>query len=215
MGSGQETLTGKQVMAGYNTIIKEALSAREYGIAREALSGLLGAGYIPSKLTFRAMIDGLSLQSDMSLTSTIPRKKANAPPSDGKFQFLLFVLDSLERRKLAADPSFYSSILWVGAQAGGLQKRVASLLVRSRHNWQQKGAKLPTAESTDEATSLHRAISWENFYENYSAYKEAHRSNIVFPAIHVPSKKDFGRVQAAEQAVAYRGGRVGRRRRKN
>jgi len=200
------------VMAGYNTLIKEALLAGNYNITREGLSGLLGAGYIPSKLTFRAMTDGLSLQSDTALTSAGIRKTANSPLSEGKFPFLLFVLDSLKGRKLAVDPTFYSSILFAGAQAGGLHKRVASLFARSRNSGNPKELTLSIAESTREAPPLHRIESWEDLLENYSAYKEEYGQNVVFPAIRVSSQKDFGRVLAAEQAVAYRGGRMGNRR---
>jgi len=206
--SGQAALSGKQVMVGYNTLIKEALLAGEYNIAREALTGLLGAGYIPSKLTFHAMTDGLSLPSDTSFNSAAMRKLASSTPSDEKFQFLLFVLDSLERRKLAVDPAFYSSILAVGAQGGGLQKRVASLFARSRNHGHGKGATTRSAaDSTDDDTPPpHRIASWEDLFENYSAYKEEHGTNVVFPAVRVTtSKKNYGRVLAAEQAVAYRG----------
>merc|ERR1711966_218721 len=52
----------------------------------------------------------------------------------------------------------------------------------------------------------HRIASWEDLFENYSAYKEEHGTNVVFPAVRVTtSKKNYGRVLAAEQAVAYRG----------
>merc|ERR1711966_519753 len=181
--SGQAALSGKQVMVGYNTLIKEALLAGEYNIAREALSGLLGAGYIPSKLTFHAMTDGLSLPSDTSFNSAAIRK-------------------------LAVEPAFYSSILAVGAQGGGLQKRVASLFARSRNHGHGKGATTRSAaDSTDDDTPPpHRIASWEDLFENYSAYKEEHGTNVVFPAVRVTtSKKNYGRVLAAEQAVAYRG----------
>ena len=51
--SGQAALSGKQVMVGYNTLIKEALLAGEYNIAREALvstSRILGTAQ-PQRLT--------------------------------------------------------------------------------------------------------------------------------------------------------------------
>jgi len=206
--SGQKTLTGKQVMAGYNKLLHESLSSGEYSQARKALSGLLRAGYIPSKITFRAMMDGMSLTSDMPATT---RKMSKSQPSDGKFEFLLFVLDSLEGRKLTVDSAFYSSILVLGAWTGGLHKRIASLLPRSRKSGKQKEINVCEEESPDKPCST-PITSWEDLLENYSAYKEEYGSSTpVFPSIRV-SSKDFGRVLAAEQAVAYRGGTVGFRR---
>lgn len=39
--SGQKMLKGKQVMSGYNTLIKEALLAGDFNVAREALVSLI------------------------------------------------------------------------------------------------------------------------------------------------------------------------------
>jgi len=208
--SGQKTLKGKQVMAGYNKLIQEALYSEEFNIARDALSGLLRAGYIPSKLTMRAMMEGLNLESDMRLTSAAVRKMSDSQPPDGKFQFLLFVLDSLEGRKLTVDSMLYSSILILGAQTGGLQKRIASLLSRSRKSGNDKEITSSEAESP-EKLSVQHVTSWEDLLENYSSYKEELGSSTVFPLIRV-SPTHFRRVLAAEQAVAYRGRSVGYRR---
>mmetsp|Transcript_37674 Transcript_37674/g.80459 ORF Transcript_37674/g.80459 Transcript_37674/m.80459 type:complete len:1090 (-) Transcript_37674:62-3331(-) len=208
--SGQKTLNGKQVMTGYNNLLQQALHAEEYSVAREALSGLLGAGYIPSKVTFRAMMEGLNLQSDMPFTSAARRNTSEPQQSVGKFKFLLFVLDSLEGRKLTVESAFYSSILVLGAQTKGLCKRIASLLSRSRKSGKQKEITLCQDETSDELC-VAPISSWEDLLENYSSYKEDLGPSTVFPSIRV-STKDFGRVLAAEQAVAYRGGRVASRR---
>lgn len=201
--SGQKMLTGKQVMSGYNSLIQEALYAGDYGVAREAMSGLLGAGYIPSKLTFRAMIVGMRLLTDIPYSSDAIRKKTDSQQSDGKFEFLLFVLDTLEARKLVVDSSFYTSILVLGAQAGGLQKRIASLLTSSRKNSNQKEITLTETKSTEDEDAR-RIPSWQDLFYNYSSYKEDAGPSDIFPTIRV-SSKDLGRVLAAEQTVAYRG----------
>lgn len=151
------------------------------------------------------MIEGLNLRTDMPFTSAAMKKSADSRPSDGKFEFLLFVLDSLEGRKLTVDSSFYSSILVEGALAGGLHKRIASLLTRSRKSGSHKEIKISEKETPD-VTSSPYIISWEDLLENYASYKEDIGPNVVFPLIRV-SAKDFGRVLAAEQAVAYRGGK--------
>ena len=167
-------------------------------------TGLLKAGYIPSKATFKSMIDGLGLHPDVSFTSVGSKKGKTAEPSDGNFEFLLFVLDSLEDRKLTVDSSFYSSILVLGAKAGGLQKRVASLLAQSRKLSNQKEITLSERELSDESSTRH--VKWEDLLVNYSTYKEGLGSSIILPPIYV-SSREFGRVIAAEQAVTYRGGR--------
>ncbi|KAL9181558.1 hypothetical protein ACHAXT_010363 [Thalassiosira profunda] len=199
--SGQKALKGKQVMSAYNKLIQEALFAEEYIVARDAMSGLLRAGYIPSKFTFRAMIDGLGIQLDLPA-----RTSASAPSSDEKFDFLLFVLDSLEARKLTVDSGFYSSILFCGAQTGGLQKRIASLLARSRKSGNHQEISLTDADGTS-IEEGHRIASWEDLLENYSTYKTELGPDTSFPFVRVSTKTGFGRVLAAEQAVSYRGAR--------
>lgn len=156
-------------------------------------------------------MDGLSLSPDIPFASSATRKISKSQPSDGKFEFLLFVLDSLEGRKLTVDSAFYSSILVLGAMTGGLHKRIASLLSRSRKSDKQKEIKVCEDESSDKLC-LTPITSWEDLLENYSAYKEEYGSSTpVFPPVRV-SSRDFGRVLAAEQALSYRGGRAGFRR---
>lgn len=156
-------------------------------------------------MIFKAIIEALNLQSDMPLTSAVTRNIVDLELSDRIFAFLLFVLDSLERRKLAVDSAFYSSILVSAAQTGGLQKRIASLLTRSRKMENQTVLNLSEIQSSDElASSL---VEWEELFLNYSSYKEELRKSRPLPSIRVTTK-DFGRVLAAEQAVEYRGGRV-------
>jgi hypothetical protein len=156
-------------------------------------------------MTFNAIIEALNLRSDMPLTSAVMRKSIDSRLSDQTFQFLLFVLDSLEGRRLAVDPAFYSAILVSAALAGGMQKRVAILLTRARKIGNQKVINLPETLSLDESASS--LVKWEDLFQNYSTYKEELGKSKLFPSIRVTTK-DFGRIMAAEQAVANRGGRV-------
>ena len=150
-------------------------------------TGLLRAGYIPSKLTFNAIIDGLSLQSDMSLTSVSMK---NSILSDEKFQYLLFTLDSLEGRKLVVDTTFYSSILMSAAQAGGLRKVIEFTDGRPNLN-----------PRSDEIGASH--VKWEDLFQNYDNYKDKVGQSALLPPVRVTTK-DLSRVLAAEQAVTYR-----------
>jgi len=201
--SGQVKLTGKQVMASYNNLLQCALSADDFEVSRIALTDLLSAGYIPSKATFRAIGEGLSLKSDGPLNVSMKGKLPLQP--EGKFEFLLFVLDSLESRKLTVDSHFYSSILILSAQIGGLHKRIASIIAHSRKIGGQKEIAFSQQE-TDENTPA-QFVTWETLFTNYSDYKkEEIGSSVLFRPVRV-SSKDLGRVLAAEQAVSYRGNR--------
>lgn len=175
-------------------------------------TGLLRAGYIPSKQTFGAIMESLNLQSDLPFTSAAMKKSIKSQGTDGTFQFLLFVLDSMEARKLSVDSTFYSSILIWAARAGGLHKRIASLLAQSRKNGSQQGKTLSDSQSPEVSAS--GQVSWEHLFGNYSIYKENLDSLMIFSTIRI-SNNDLGRVLAAEQAVAYRGGRVGTARSKS
>lgn len=129
---------------------------------------------------------------------------------EGKFEFLLFVLDSLESRKLTVDSHFYSSILILSAQIGGLHKRIASIIAHARKIGGQKEIAF-SQQGTDEDTPA-KFVTWEALFTNYSDYKkEELGTSILFRSVRV-SSKDFGRVLAAEQAVSYRGNRSSYRR---
>ena len=144
----------------------------------------------------------------MPFTSAAMKKSIDSQRSDGTFQYLLFVLDSMESRKLAVDSAFYASILVWAAQAGGLHKRIASLLTQSRKTGNQQEKTLSESKSYNEPDLLR--VTWEDLFDNYSSYKERldGDARMVLSSIRV-SSKDLGRVLAAEQAVAYRGGRAG------
>mmetsp|Transcript_12726 Transcript_12726/g.25465 ORF Transcript_12726/g.25465 Transcript_12726/m.25465 type:complete len:1100 (-) Transcript_12726:51-3350(-) len=201
--SGQKTLSGKQVMSGFNSLLRSALESGEYDIAREALTSLLQAGYIPSKFTFQAMSEGLNLHRDMPRTAALLKARQRSLPSEGTFDFLLFVLDSLEARKLTVNSEFYSSILVLGAELGGLEMRISSILTRSRKNSNQKEVKI-SLDPTD-VVAESRLILWEELYKNYSTLKEDLSNGAQLPSVRVPASKQFGRVLAAENAVSYRG----------
>ena len=201
--SGQKTLSGKQVMSGFNNLLQSALQSGEYTIARKSLTSLLQAGYIPSKFTFQAMTEGLKLLPDMPRTSASLEARQRSLPSEETFEFLLFVLDSLEARKLTVNSEFYSSVLVMGAVQGGLEKRIASILTRVRKSSSQKEVNV-SPEPTDTMSESH-LILWEDLYKNYSIIKEDLGVGVEHPSIRVSASKQFGRVLAAENAVSFRG----------
>jgi hypothetical protein len=156
---------------------------------------LLSAGYIPSKITYRTMMQALDLRTDTAMR----RKKSNSStPTQSPtetFQFLLFVFDSLENRKLTVDSFFYSATLILGAQEGGLHKRIAYYLSQGRRRQKE------TADSGNGQADM----SWEELILNYSDFKERgdREEEVKLPLIRV-SSNDFGLVLAAEQAARGR-----------
>lgn len=113
------------------------------------------------------------------------------------FQFLLFVFDTLENRKLTVDSSFYSAALILGAQDGGLHKRIAYYLSEGRRRHREM------AVANGKETLVNKSdMLWEELLLNYSTFKEDKNAGIKLPLVRV-STNDLGRVLAAEQAVTY------------
>ena len=151
------------------------------------------------------MIDGMNLQTDMPYTSAALRKSTQSQLSagPGKFEFLMFVLDSLEGRKLTVDPAFYSSILVSAALSGGLKQRIASLIARSRKSGDtQKEIRVEDTEESNEICSP-EITSWEDLFKDYERYKGELCQDTTFPQTRVKTTKEFGRILAAESAVIY------------
>ena len=145
------------------------------------------------------MIEGLNLRSDTSTSRNKSNSKASSQVPNATFQFLLFVLDSLENRKLTIDSSFYAATLILGAQNGALDKRIAYLMSQARRNGREKEITLADHEATE---VVPMNVKWEDLLLNYSIYREELGSKIKLPSIRA-SSTDFGRVLAAEQAVTY------------
>lgn len=150
-------------------------------------------------MTYRNMIEALDLRTDL----TMRRKNTHNNNSPSKtltaetFQFLLFVLDTVENRKLTVDSSFYSATLILGAQEGGLHKRIAYYLSEGRKRHKEMYLSSGNASETAPSDML-----WEELLLNYSTFKDKDDADTNFPLIRV-SSKEFGRVLAAEQAVSY------------
>jgi hypothetical protein len=140
------------------------------------------------------MIEALNLRTDI----TARRKKSTTPqPTTETFQFLLFVFDMLELRKLTVDSSFYCATLILAAQHGGLHKRIAYYMSEERRRHKELAISNAQTNADTEAD-----MKWEELLLNYSTYKEETGSDIKLPFVRV-STNDFGRVLAAEQAVQY------------
>ena len=94
---------------------------------------------------------------------------------------------------------------------GALEKRIASILTRSRKNsGYQKEVSLSDS-GQDEPSTL---VSWVDLYRDYSSLREDLGVRIQQPSIRVSATKQFGRLLAAENACSYRGRYVAGNRRR-
>lgn len=202
---GRREMSGKQVMASYNYIIGAALRQHKFDIARAALTELTDSGYIPSKQTFRTIPEALSL---------VPKKGQqrekvnddNREESETAFDFMLFVMDLMDRRKLPVAGSFYASVLFEGSRAGGLRRDVASLIAESKLG--AEGGTLIDLSDAVECADEDSCLGWLDVLENYAEYEG---KGIALPTVRVQTDgKSIRSVLAAEQRVSF--GRRNRRR---
>jgi len=107
--SGENSLSGKQLMQSYNCIIGAALEEEQFLLAKQAMDNLLSEGLIPSKKSFQRIIDSLNLTpAKENFKDSGEKRNKN---EDAQFEYLLGVLDALEARKLSCSAPFYSAVL--------------------------------------------------------------------------------------------------------
>jgi pentatricopeptide repeat protein len=185
------SLTGKQLMLSYNSLIKSSLRAGDYELARSVLAKLMSRGHIPSKATFQTLFDSMKLFPSGQLTF---RQIATADEEAvEKFKFLLFVLDSVSRRNLPCEGPLYAAILSYGLRLGGLPKKIASLLV---------SVKTAVDDSGAEATCL--VSTWEELFQRYDEVKSHVSSPADLPCLAVRvNSRDVPNVLRAEKSLLY------------
>ena len=188
-------MSGKQIMAAYTILMRHALVKGDVESARAAFRQFLKCGFIPSKVMYRAMIEGLGLvpprARDLPFAKAIPTEH---------FNFLLFVLDEIQDRNLSCDGAFYASLLHCSSRMGGLRRKLGSLLTEARI--MSKGTAIePTGSTAGDKSGS--PITWEDLMLNYDEYKES--KNIRLPHLTVTVGKDMVRqVFTAEQLVTHK-----------
>mmetsp|Transcript_4943 Transcript_4943/g.6972 ORF Transcript_4943/g.6972 Transcript_4943/m.6972 type:complete len:1087 (-) Transcript_4943:79-3339(-) len=196
---GYGLMSGKEVMKSYNTLLRSTLEQENYALAGRTFTELLGTGYIPNKNMYRTIIDALNL--GVNKKRLLPVLE---PIADETFQFLLFVLDSVEQRNLSLDGAFYASVLFCGSRMGGVQRKIASFLAEARSAAGQDGTKSRSIIAV-EGTSDQSTISWEDFLLNYDEHKNDIGSQLMLPGISVQTNnKNIRQVLSAERAVTYK-----------
>mmetsp|Transcript_1264 Transcript_1264/g.1806 ORF Transcript_1264/g.1806 Transcript_1264/m.1806 type:complete len:1106 (+) Transcript_1264:219-3536(+) len=196
--AGKE-MSGRQIMSSYNLVIEEALNAKQYRDAKRAMTDLLKAGYVPSKKTFKIIANSLGLSRNRATTVQGTNVKDYAI-----FGFALFVFDSLDARKIPCDAFFYSSVLMNASRVGGLFKKIASLLVKSRGD---DNVLSSDRSNMDPATviklSEKQCLNWEDLLYNYSDYRDTYE-DMVLPSVRIRvDGKNIKQLLAAERSVSY------------
>jgi len=211
---GHQKMTGKEIMQSYNCIIESAIGRCRYGVARDVMTELLQSGLIPSKVTFMGILIGLGLSPQMeggrgkvriSKALKIANAKLEMSEAKKRHNFLLFVLDSMDARKLPVPGSFYSTILFEGNRIGGLRKKLSGLLAKARARTQSNvdGKKIST-DSVECVFGESLCRGWEDLVVNYDDYKDKLNDMVTLPTVMVRvSPKELRQVLAAERAVTY------------
>jgi len=190
-----DDLSGKQTMASYNYMIGCALNENDFEIALSTMDNLLRRGFVPSKGTLAIIINTLGLFQKKIIATTKITTKDNST-----FKFLLKILDAFDKRKLEMSGQFYAAILAEGARMGGLEKRIASLIVQSKADANIGGVHFekPAADPQQ----VHQT-SWLELLQDYSELKNS-LDEISLPQVRVQvNERDIRQVLFSERSVSY------------
>jgi len=193
-------MSGKQIMSSYNYIIGSALKVKNFAIARQAMDVLLENNFIPSKFTFKAILENLGLLSKAKRTQETIVNNSETDLGE-EFQYLLYVLDGLDKRKLQSTGQMYSCLLLEGARLGGLYRKIASLIAKSRSDAFafDSGVSLTQMDENRQP----KLLSWYDLLQNYSNYKEK-LHELELPNVRVRiNEREIRHVLQAENGVSY------------
>lgn len=123
------TISGKQMMYNYHTLLTSALEQDQYDLAKDIFVDLLRKGYIPNKVIYTSLLDVFELTTigKRKMQTTFKKNgfvERNRSVDIQRFEFLLFVVDSLQRRFLPVEGYLFDAILWLGNELRGIPQRV-------------------------------------------------------------------------------------------
>jgi len=161
--TGGREMSGRDVMFGYNYLIGAALKRSRFDVARAAMTELLESGYIPSKLLYKTMLFSLNMIRKKDKYNNIIRKETDLEIDENdRFQYLLFVLDSIRGRNLECDGGFYSLTVQEGFSLGGNRRKLVRSIVSQRV---QDTANIQQELSEDVLTDM-QEWSWEAYFDH-------------------------------------------------
>jgi hypothetical protein len=119
-----------------------------------------------------------------------------------KFEFLLSLVDALQRRKLSLNSETYVAIIREGVRVGGIRRKIASLLIKSRSR-SLPGGKRISDESHDERDPS-TPITWVDLLKHFSIYREKLEDSDL-PSVTIRcNDQELRRVLQAEQSLSMR-----------
>jgi pentatricopeptide repeat protein len=192
---GSRTLSGKQLMEGYEVLVTTAIARGDYRTARSVFTELLDKSYIPSKDMLRQVIKALGLVEKEHVVM-----EYNVQRNPQQFEFLLFLIDSMQKRKLSVDAYLYAATITCGNQLGDRYKDIASLLVKAKAGHDEIGG---TVVSLDNGTGNdHLAVPWEEVLVKDELVRKLNLSPALIPTLRVfVSSRDTKVVFFAEKFI--------------
>jgi len=119
-----------------------------------------------------------------------------------KFEFLLSVLDALERRKLSLDYETYITIIKEGNRHGGIRRKIASLIAKVRSTSLPTGKKISEEASDDRIKPV--ALTWVDLLKHFSQYKD-HVERNDLPCVRIRcNERELRQILLAEQSIKAR-----------
>ena len=202
-------MSGKQLMMAYNELIKLSVQQGQYEITKRVVADLLRKGYIPKKILLQSLVFLMGLEPPVGKRSspvvTLQNRLSNEEV-DVRFDFLLFLLDSLQGRKLDVDGRLYAAFLVLSATKGGSARKLAAALVEARARSLENVGSLVTTEQpiTTTTTKEESKMTWRELWheiENEPSNKRS-LSALQMPPLAVQiASNDVRRVFRAEQVV--------------
>jgi len=211
--SGTKELSPKQVMVAYNVYLKACLMEEEYDLARDSFIKFLGEPYIPSRDTYRYIVEALGYRIGEFRELNIAGKEEEQIKELKKFRFLLFVLDAVATPEIFCDGLFYASVVNLGMALGGLPKKIVTVLSRVRQGskhigdgaYRSRDSSTTTGDLLHDSDNMLEIPGWECLLTNYTNFKAPIGTKIVFPKLAIQTnKKSLPLVLKAEQNIMFR-----------
>jgi pentatricopeptide repeat protein len=203
------SIQGKQLNNIYESLFQKSIKENDYMQARQVLKSLLGKGNIPSKVIFQNIFDsmGLTLSKGLSQSSVglVNPKSLNEEDAE-KFEFLLFLVDSLSGRNLPCEAPLYATILSFGHHLGGLPKKISALMVSAKAHsglYAEKNMKFIDEERCETTSCL--IGGWEDLFQSFDELRIQIDGPSSLPELQVRiSSRELSRVLTAEKNLSYR-----------
>jgi hypothetical protein len=123
-----------------------------------------------------------------------------------KFEFLLFLVDSLSGRNLPCEAPLYATILSFGHHLGGLPKKISALMVSAKAHsglYAEKNMKFIDEERCETTSCL--IGGWEDLFQSFDELRIQIDGPSSLPELQVRiSSRELSRVLTAEKNLSYR-----------